>query len=221
MATLNLGYYSLTALLLEVARAMNAADPVHSYLATANRTISGGTQNRITIATTGPFLSLLFGTGPRVASSTGPLLGFAAVDRTGSTSYTGTLSSGSSILTEYAGYNYLSPDFIKSNFGAISVSASGDKESISWSIQSFIQVEFKYEPESKVVVEWMPFMTWAIQQKLFEFTPNVSSPSVFYEVTLESTSADGKGLAYMFKEQLPEFPFNYATGAMKFRQKVR
>lgn len=217
MATLNLGSYSATDLLAEIKRAMEAADPTNTYTVTINRTLSGGTSNRITISTSGAYLDLLFGTGPRVVTSVASTIGFAATDRTGATTYTGTTQAGTVLLPEMTGYSYLGPDFLQTNFGALSVTAGGQKEAVIWSIQRFIQVEFKYEPEMKVITEWAPFMGWAIQQKPFEFTPNVSFPTVVYKVTLESTSADGKGLGYKMAEMLPDFPFSYQTGMLKMR----
>ena len=59
-ATLRSGYYSLTGLMDEVARAMNAADPAHVYGYTINRNVNGGLECRVTITTNGTFLSLLF-----------------------------------------------------------------------------------------------------------------------------------------------------------------
>lgn len=220
LATLDLGFYSLSSLLLEIKRAMETVDLVNKYTVTASRTVNGGLENRVTIATNGSYLDLLFATGPRVISSVAPLIGFAATDRTGSLSYIGTLSSGTALVPDYVGYNYLGPEFNRSVFGALNISARGDKEAIVWNVQKFIQVEFKYEPEAKVISEWTDFLTWAIEQKPFEFTPEISTGYVFYEVTLETTQADGKGLGYMMTEMLPEFPFYYRTGALKFRQKT-
>lgn len=217
MATLRLGYYSLTDLMTEIARAMNAADVLNSYTCTANRTVSGGLQNRVTISTSGAFLSLLFASGPRTASTTAPLIGFLVVDRTGSTSYTGTSSAGTALIPEFKGYNFLSPDFEKKVFGSVNVSASGLKEAIVFAIQQFLEVEYRYEPKAKVVAEWVPFWEWAIQQRPYDFTPEVSSPTVFYSVTLESTTGDGKGLGYKMSEQLPKFPDHYQTGPLKMR----
>lgn len=219
-ATLNLGYYSLTDLMNEIIRALEAADPNHTYTVTANRTISGGTQNRVTISTSGTYLDLLFASGPRAASSVDSLIGFAHTDRTGSTSYTGTSSAGTVLQSTLYGYNYLSTDHMRKVFGALNVSASGQKEAIVFQIQKFIQVQFKYEPTVKFTNEWVPFLTWAIQQRSFDFTPEVNSPSVFYNVTLEKTGADGKGLAYTAKEMLPDFPFLYDIGVLTFRLKV-
>lgn len=220
MATLTFGFYSLTSLMTEIKRAMQAADPANIYTVTADRTFSAGLQNRVTISTSGSFLSLLFLTGPRTASTTAPLIGFAVADRTGSTSYTGTSSAGTVLVSELNGYNYLSPDFNHKIYGSVNISTSGVKEAVVFQIQKFLQVEFKYEPEAKWIVQWTPFMDWIIQQRLFEFTPEIKSPTVFYEVTLESSSADNKGLAFKPAEMLPNFPFNYQTGLLTFRQNI-
>jgi hypothetical protein len=219
MASISFGFYTLTGLMAAIKSAMQAADPLNVYTITANRTFSGGTQNRITISTSGAYLDLLFGTGPRIASSISSVIGFAAINQTGAITYQGGASAGTGLVPDYVGYNYLSPDFMRTVFGAINISASGDKETVVFAVQKFFQAEFKYEPEVKVVAEWTPFLTWAIQQKVFEFTPDVTSPGVFYECTLESSSSDGKGLGYTMQEMLPDFPFLYKTGMLKFRQK--
>lgn len=214
---LTLGYYNLTQLMAEIKRVMEAADPTRIYAISADRSISGGTQNRVSFSTNGGYLDLLFGTGPNALSSIRALVGFAQTDRTGSTSYTGTLSAGSTLVPDFVGYNFLPPNAYKKVFGSVNVSASGEKESVVFNIQKFTQVEFKYEPEAKVLTDWELLWDWMIQQRPFEFTPEVTSFSLFHQVTLEKTSEDGKGLGYRMTEQLPEYPFRYSTGQMTFR----
>ena len=217
MATLQLGYYSLSALGDEIARALKAADPTRTYYTSIDRTVGGGLENRLSISTSGTFLSLLFGTGPRIGSSCAYLIGFDPVDLSGLTLYQGSHTAGTSLITEYVGYNYLSPIMYRKVFGASNVSANGDKESVVFQIQRFIQVEYRHEPQSKVESQWYPFVDWAIQQRLFEITPDISSPLEYYEVTLEKTEADGKGLAWRFREELPNFAFRYTTGSITMR----
>jgi hypothetical protein len=216
-ATIRVGYYSLTALLQECARAMNLADPDHQYTWTADRTVAGGLENRVSVSTDGTYLDLLFGSGPRTGSSVAYTIGFNPVDRTGATSYTGNRTSGTTLVTTLPGYNYLRPEFNHKAFGAVNVSASGRKEAIVFQIQRFVQVQFKYEPEIKALNEWGPLCDWMSQQRLFEFTPEVTSPNTFYEVTLEKSQSDGKGMGFSFKEMLPSFPFLYDIGMMTFR----
>jgi hypothetical protein len=218
-ASLTYGFYSLTGLLTEIARAMNAVDSTHTFAATADRTISGGTQNRITIPTTSAYFELDFASGPRTSVNAASLLGFTATDKTGATTYTGSLTSGTAFSPSLVGYNYLSPDFYHKVFGSLNISASGQKESIVFQIQKFFQVQFKYEPEADVIASWKPLVDWMIQQKPLEFTPDITAPSTFYECTLESAPEDGKGLGWKFVEMLPNFPFQYDTGLLKFRQK--
>jgi hypothetical protein len=100
----------------------------------------------------------------------------------------------------------------------VNLSASGKKETIVYQIQHFIQVEFKHEPQTTIITDWSPFFTWAIQQRPFDFTPEITTPNTAYQVTLETTTADGKGLAFKFTEELPDLPFHYTTGILTFRQ---
>lgn len=217
MATLRLGFYSLTSICTEIARAMNAADTTNNYSASSDRTISGGTENRISITTSGGFLELDFASGPRTASTVAPLIGFLVVDYTGSTTYTGSSSAGSTIIPDFVGYNYLSPDHKPKVFGSKNVSSSGLKEVISFQIQRFINIEFKYESATRVDGVWVPFVEWAIQGKPFDFTPEIESPNIVFEVTLDSSPGDGSGLGWAWREQLPDYPDNYTTGGLILR----
>lgn len=218
-ATLNIGFYSAAGLAREIVRALSELDALNTYTVTVDRTIAGGTQNRITISTSGTFLEFYFLTGPRTASTAATLMGFNVLDYTGSTTYTGSFSVGTPLIPTLKGYTYLGPEFDRKVFGSVNISASGVKEAIVFNIQKFIQVEYKYEPKAFVVSDWFPFMEWAIQQRPFDFTPEISSPTVFYECTLEKTQEDGKGLGYKFMEMLPKFANFYQTGLLTMRQR--
>jgi hypothetical protein len=217
-ATLKLGFYSLTTLLLEVKRAMEEADPVHTYAASADRTVSGGTQNRVTVSVAYSYLSLLFGSGSRAGSSAAALLGFTATDKTGAVTYTGSFSSGTILLTDpnIPGSDYRPPHLFKENRGAVNRSASGKKEAIVFQVTRYWQVRYKYILESDTVA-WAALLTWMIGQRLIEWTPEVSSPNVFFQGTLESTSEDNKGLGFNLQEMTPSMIGLYDTGLMKFQ----
>lgn len=219
LAQLRIGYYSLTTLLVEIKRALEASDSLRTYTASANRSVSGGTQNRVTILSSGSYFDLLFATGPRVGSSIAPIIGFSNTDQVGGVSYTGTLSTGTLLVTEREAYSYISPEQNRTVNGAVSISAVGEKESIVWGIQEFCEGTWRHENGVKINAEWAPFMTWAIKQITFDFTPEITSPNIFYNVTLESTASDGRGLGYKFKEMLPDFPFYYDTGNLRFRKR--
>lgn len=218
-AVIPAGYYSLTSLLSTIKNSLQAADPSHTYTVTANRTYAGGTENRITIVTSGSYLDLLFATGTLAASSIRDLISFGIFDYTGATSYTNGATAGVPLVTEWYGRNYQPPDVFVKNFGAVNVSTNGEKEAITWTIQRFIGVEYEFEPQAKVLTEWRDLINWMIQQKPFDYTPETLVPLVFYEVTLETSSDDGKGLGFNMKEQVPKYPFMYTTGAMKFRKR--
>lgn len=216
-AILDIGDYSLTTLLSAIKVAMETADPAHIYTVSADRTLMGGTQNRITISTNGTFLSLLFSSGPNTDTAIWELMGFNLLDYTGSTAYTGSNTTGITLIPEFTGYNYQNPDQGSKVFGAVNVATSGLKESVVFNIQQFVDVEFKYEPAFRLVSEWLPLTTWMIQQKPFDFTPEISDPNTFYAVTLEKSSDDQKGMGFKMKEMLPNFPNFYTTGPMNFR----
>jgi hypothetical protein len=213
VASLNLGYYSLSTLATAIANAMGAVDTARIYSVSVNRNIAGGMQNRVTIATNGTHLELLFSSGN--PSNPASLLGFGSTDYTGSTSYTGSATAGTALVPNQLGYNFLPPQSIQKNFGALNVSASGLKESIVFQLQSFWQVMFKYIPEAVMETDWNALVQWMIQQREFEFTPDITVPNTFYVGTLEDPN---QGLQLNFTEHLSEgLPFEYSTPLMKFR----
>lgn len=219
-ATIPAGAYNLSSFAAALAAALAAADAANTYTVTVNRSIAGGTQNRITIATSGAFLSLLFATGPYAAASCAVLAGFGPTDLTGATSYTGIESTGTAVLPVMPGYNWVSPNRLHKVFGSVNVSANGTKEAIVYQIQKFFEVEFRYEPESIIDTVWQPFFDWAIQQQDFEMTPDITDPNTFYPCTLESTDEDGQGLGFRMAEMLPDFPGLYQTGKITMRQNL-
>lgn len=216
-AVIPTAFYTLSTLAAAIALAMNTADPANTYSVTIDRTVSSNLQNRITIATNGAFLSLLFNTGTVAATSIRDLINFGHSDLTGATSYQNSTTSGTSLKTAWYGHNYQPPTANLKTIGAVNVSASGVKEGIWWSIQQFIEVEFMYEAEADVLVSWVPLMNWMIKQRPFELTPEIKTPATTYSVTLEKSSADGKGLGMVMKPQLPDFPLMYTTGPLQFR----
>lgn len=215
-AVLNLGFYSPGGLADQIALQMQTEDPDNIYTVSVDRTIMGGTQNRITISTNGTFLSLLLGSGPNVATSPAGIMGFNAVDYTGGTTYTGSQSTGTILMPDFIGYNYDDSTNQAKLFGAVNIATSGLKEAVTFNTQFFVNVEFKYEPSTRLPV-WKAFFLWAIQQRQFDFTPEISSPTNVFNCTLEMTEYDDQGLGYHMIEQLDEVPNLYKTGALKFR----
>lgn len=217
-AIVPIGYYSLTDFLAAIASAMNTTDTANVYAVTADRTIGGGTANRVSIATSGAFLSLLFNSGPNTNTSAAEQMGFNDADYTGETTYTGSATCGTILVPLYYGYNYVAPTRSKKVFGGVNISANGTKESITYPIQVFWEVEFRQEPASAVDEYWQPLNDWMIQQRPIDFTPDITNPDVVFSGTLESTEQDGTGLAYQMQEMLPDLPGLFQTGKMIFRQ---
>lgn len=224
-AVLNLGYYSLSGLMRELVRAIGVVDATNTYTVTADRSFSAGLQNRITIATSGTYLSILFASGVNTATNCAALFGFTATDKTGSLTYTGTSTTGTVLRPNRSqpaifGFNYNDPTFQPRAMGSLNVATSGVKEEVIFNIQNFWSIDFKYITQNEGQNEWLPFFTWIIQARAIEMTPVIASYASFFEGTIESTSADGKGMAFYLKEMLPQFPNIYQTGTMKFRQRL-
>lgn len=215
-AVLRLGTYSLPQLCEEITRAMGEQDATNSYTVTPSYT--SATANRVTIATSGAYLDLLFLTGPNASTSCRTLIGFNATDRTGSTSYLGNSTTGTYLFPAQIGYTYQPTDTQKKVQGVVNVSASGVKETVVFSTQEFFQIEFKYEPQATAFVDWEAFFSWAITGAELLFTPDITAYSTVVRCTLERTDFDGKGLGYLMKEMLPDFPFYYRTGILQFRK---
>jgi hypothetical protein len=216
-ATVPIGTYSLTAYMAALASAFAAADPANTYTVTANRTIAGNTQNRIIVASSGAFFSILFATGPNAAASAAITMGFLANDYTGATTYTGAVSTGTAVIPLLTGYGWVSPNRWQKAFGNVNVSATGVKEAIVFQIQKFFEVEFQHEPESIIDTVWQPWFQWAIQQQDFEFQADITDPTTLYQCTLEATEEAGDGLGFKMMEMLPEKPGLYQTGKLQFR----
>jgi hypothetical protein len=219
-AIVPVGFYALTDYLAAIVTALSTIDPTNTYTASVDRTIGGGLQNRVTITSTGSFLSLLWGSGPHSSSNISASIGFPATDQTGAVTYTGNATAGTMLQPLYQGYNYVAPQRNKKVFGSVNVSTNGTKEAIVYQLQTFWEIEFMYEAAEIIDANWQPLNDWMIQQRPIEFTPDYTQPTVFYNGTLESTEQDGTGLAYQMQEMLPDFPGLFKTGKMQFRQTV-
>lgn len=218
-ATLRFGYYSLTDLLKEIKRAMEEVDLNNTYTVTAIRNVGANAEVRVRIQTSGSYLDLLFGTGSRKDTSIASTIGFLPMDYTGNTIYQANSNCGIHLISTLPGYTFIDPNFNKKIFGSVNISASGQKEAIVHVIQKFAEITFRYEDKTKITNEWISFLDWAIQQRPFEFVPEIINPNTYYNVTLESTPAEGKGLGYYVREMLPDFPNLYEIANLKMRVK--
>ena len=138
-AAIPLGFYFPISLSEAIAIALLNADPVNNYSSSVSYSYLGGSENRLTISTTGTYLSLLFATGPNTFTSVVGLIGFNEVDYVGSTAYVGSQTTGTVLIPSQIGYNYLDDQNTLKVFGAVNVSASGLKETVTFNFQEFIQ----------------------------------------------------------------------------------
>lgn len=223
-AVMNLGNYTATEYMQEVKRALELADGVNTYTITMNRTINGGTENRIRIQTSGSFLSLLFGTGTSAASSAAPLMGFSLTDYTGSTLYTGSVTAGTALVPDMPTWSYLGPDDLFTNDGVKNITANGIKETLVFAQMPFLQGEWRFITDSNgrtQQTQWRRFMKYATRQLKFEITPDIRFPTVFYGVTLETTPDDGNGMGFKFQQMTDVGLYKfYKTGLLKFRVNI-
>lgn len=180
-ASLRVGLYSLTALANEVARAMSDADGgANVYTVTVNRTIGGGTQNRVTIATDGVYLDLLFATGSRTASTCAGLLGYNVTDRTGSLSYAGNNTAGTIIVPTYPPYDLQQPGTIHDARRSLNETTSGLVETVSFSTFRNFQFKIRYiEEDSAEFSTFQDFHIWLLRGGPVEFAPKISAPTVY------------------------------------------
>ena len=210
-AVIPAGEYSLGTLCYAIAAALEAADPLHTYSCTADRSVAGGTQNRVTISTTNTYFGVYFSSGN--VNNPAMLLGFYVNDYTGATSYTGYTTSGTVLIPNMIGYSYLPTTALKKTTASQNQSASGVKETIVFNQLLFWQVQFKYIPSS-LLSAWENLVLWLTAQNAVDFTPDITQPNTFYSGTLEDPN---QGMALDMDEMLPEFPNIYQTPLMRFR----
>ena len=223
-AVLESGDYSLGEFAEAIAVAMNTVGAL-DYTATLNRTT-----NVITISATGTF-SILLATGTSIGVSFATLAGFTqVVDLTGAATYTGAGEAGYQYYPQFLLQSYVPPEIFKKSADAtINKAASGRVEVIRFGVEQFIEMDIKFItdlPMDNVVIKNNPsglqdaidFLDDISSKAKFEFVPDVDTPSVFYEVILESFPGFDNGAGYKLKElfaqNLPDF---YETGVIKLR----
>lgn len=221
-STIDLGVYSPTDLATEIATQMTA-DGGQTYTVTFNRS-----SRSFTISAAGSF-DLLVSSGTQASTSVFSTIGFTGADRTGATTYTGS-ASGSEYITQFPLQNYTAPGFriIKSD-ASVNTAADGTVEVISFSDVSFIKFNLLFITDilmdGKVirnnpngVQDAIDFLTFAIKRGQLEFMPDKDDVNTFYQVILEKTRADSKGVGFELVEETGKnLPGIYRTDSLEFR----
>lgn len=221
-AVLNVANYTATELMAELQRAMQVADPAHTYVWSIDRSVANGESNRVTVLSNGTYLKILFGTGVSAGNTPAGLLGFVSADLTGALTYSGTSQAGIILRPEFPTYDYLGPDEWAINDGVKNISAAGLKETLVFAQVYFAQGRWQYITNfgnRTQKTEWETFLKYATKQLKFEFTPSIyEDPTKFYQVTLEKSPADGNGMGYKLNQMLSQNLYRfYDTGILEFR----
>lgn len=223
-ATLKVGYYSSTDLMIEIKKKMDALSSL-DFTISFNRTT-----RKFAISSTSNF-SLLFSTGPNSAQSTSELLGYAASNKTGANSYLAENVSGFEYSTQFYIQSYKDTSTNRKAIdGTVNKSASGAIEVIKFGNERFMEGEFLFitniTQESISIIrtnnqgreDFIQFIEWCTEKAPVEFIKNENSPDSFQQLVLESTPSDSKGLDYdlieMYDRGLAQY---YRSGVLKFR----
>jgi hypothetical protein len=223
-ATLKVGYYSSTELIVEIKKKMDALSSL-DFTISFNRTT-----RKFTISSTSNF-SLLFSTGLNSAQSTASLLGYSATDKTGASTYLAENVSGFEYKTQFYIQSYKDTSTNRKAIdGTVNKSASGVIEVIKFGNERFMEGEFLFITniiqESQSIIrtniqgreDFIQFIEWCTEKAPVEFMRIENDPSTYQQLVLESTPTDSKGLDYdlieMYDRGLAQY---YRSGVLKFR----
>lgn len=220
---LPVGSYTLTEFVDILESALNDAGTL-TYTVSLTRA-----SREITISATASF-DLLVSTGPSVGTSAWSLIGFSGSDRTGASTYTGNLPSGSAYEPQFILQDHVPPEnYKKSVMATVNESASGDLEIVRFGSVRGVQFNIKYAtdiPMDGKIIKNNPsgvsdlnsFMDYITDGNKIEMMPDISDRSTFDTLIIESTQQSRDGIEYRLKELydkgLPRF---FETGVLSFR----
>ena len=220
-ATLNVGDYSLTEFVTEIARALNAASSL-TFSASVDRST-----RRITITGSSNF-ELQTTTG--ASANPFSLMGFSGADKTGANNYTGAAASGSEFKPQLKLQKYIAfGDEQLASYSNVAKSASGAVEVVSFGTDDFMTCEVAYQTNNTVtgsIIEnqtngldnLRTFLQYAVNKRKLEFIPDRDTPATFFKTILESTNASGDGTGYRLNEYLGIMPGFFSSGTLRFRK---
>lgn len=223
IATINVGFYSLTEYLAAVESALNDAGTL-IYTVSVNRT-----SRLVTIEATGTF-SLLFSTGASATVSARDLLGFGSVDVSAAATYTASLKCGDEYRPQFILQDYVDANDNLNLFDSVvNKSANGRVQVISFGNERKFEMSFKFITDLAMdnsvilnnpsgVQDARDFFEYIVRKVPIEFMPNVNDRATYYKVILESTAESKIGTAYKLKELVGKnIPGVYESGKLEFR----
>lgn len=223
IAEVEIGAYTLNTLPVAIETALNNIGAL-TYTVSVNRTT-----RLITISANSTF-SLLTATGSSIGTSIFSMIGFEAPDKTGASSYTGTLPCGYAYEPQFKLQDYISPDYWKKSADqTVNKTATGRVEIVKFGIEKFMQANIRFitnigQPSGYIknnqtgLQDAIQFMDYLITKNPVEFISNIDNRSSFLTVILESTPDESTGTGYRLKELYDKGAIGYYdTGILKFR----
>lgn len=223
-AFLRLGFYTLTSLAIEVARALSEAGG-QDYEVTVNRS-----DRTYTISADSNF-SILTGSGSHQGIMAWDITGFEGPDKTGTNSYLGSLSVGKEFLptaplqsfTPPEHYKDISDAVINDNGSEVEVfTVGGEKRFAEFSIGLITNNEVNNSlmtNNQNAVSEILDFLDYITDRGPYELMRDVDDRDTFEQFLLESTISNRKGVGFKLIEMLSKKMVGYyETGILKSRK---
>lgn len=226
---LNAGKYTLTDLAAEVARAMNSVAEDNQYSVSIDRVNRIYTIYANNISPVNFVLKVSSGTSGNSAYST---IGFVGSDKSGGTTYTGSLSVGSSYTSQFRLQDFVNfDDNQKAQESSVLTSATGEVEVIKFGNVKIMECNLMFitdieqdvgsyiRSSSTGVDDARAFLLYAITKGPMEFIPDITDTSIFTKCILETTPEGPNGTAFKLKEEYSRgLPGYYQTGKLTFRK---
>lgn len=224
-AEVAIGEYTVTTITDAISDAMNAVG-TNTYSVAFNRN-----DRTYTITGDGTF-SLLLTTGSQIGVDVFSLLGFSGADTASALSHTSNSAAGVVFTPQFKLQDYIaSDDFQEATSAAVSTTANGLVEVISFGQTQFIEMNIMFSTDiaqtkngpirnnPNGVSDLRNFLLFATKKYPFEFIPDESDVDTFETVLLEKTASDGKGVGFKLREIFDKgLPGYYETGKLTLRK---
>lgn len=207
----------------EIQDQMNSVG-TYTYTVTFNRS------TRTFTITGSSIFTLYVSGGSHSSTNIMSLIGFSGANRTGLTTYTGNLVTGSVYEPQFILQDHISSEDKKRSVDAtIRKTANGELEVVKFGTESFVQVNIKYANSihgDGKIIKYNPtgvddlraFMQYLITKGPVEFMADISDRNTFQILRLESTTDNKDGLGYELKELYDKgLPNYFESGKLLFR----
>lgn len=224
-AEIEVGDYTLTKLADAIAVALNTVGTIN-YVVSVDRVT-----RKFTISADSNF-TLFAASGSSLGTSIFSTIGFDAIDKSGTNSYTGESVTGNEYSPQFLVQEYIDfEDFEEASQENVNESASGEVEVVSFGKRNFMQMNMTFstdinqgynspiETRASGVSELREFLRFAISKSEMEFMKDRANRSSFETIILESTPANRSGTGYRLRELTNRgLPGYFESGTLKFRK---